>query len=73
MKYAPLKIIALLVVLFFLIVIPFSHVGIADEETSTSSEIISNGNFSTCTNFSLLGITPSDWNLSERLEFIRIF
>lgn len=68
MKYVPLKIFALLVVLFFITIIPFSRVAIADEETSTSSEIISNGNF-TEFNPSYLLTTPNDWNLSEYFNY----
>lgn len=69
MKYAPLKIIALFVVLFFLIIIPFSHVSVADEEPSISPEVISNGNFTEFNPSYLLASTPNDWNLSEYFNY----
>lgn len=69
MKYAPLKIFAFLIVLFFIVIIPFSHVSIADEETSTSSEIISNGNFTEFNPSFLLATTPNDWNLSGDFNY----
>ncbi len=69
MKSASLKTFTFLIALIFLIVVSLSHVGIADEKITVSSEILSNENFNSFTYYPFWGNVPDNWSFSGDFNY----